>query len=382
MANLFYDISSITTPNIDKVFEKITKNQKDRIIQKIYDFNNHKEIINNIEKTLNNITLDFSLSQEIFEKKYLILFNPLLKPKLTIEEQINKLKLRGVSFNIMTELDAKAFLTNNTFYYKLTAYRKNFEKNTQNKYIDLDFAYLVDLSIIDLHLSSEILKLCSCIEHAMKTFLLRDFVVTREDGYSIVNDFIKYDTQFDRYPLKKDRIRKLENKAIWHIAEEVTLGELFKLSDFFYRKHTRNNSSYKNIKSLSQCIITLRNDVSHNSCLIYNLKPEHIDYPVNKLTDYIWNTIYQKKFNRKTIRSLLKNRFIHNLLGSILALSYISGSKKIKYHRYKDFMILNRRILEHQEYYKNNKTILLAYKFMRDIINYFYKMSAKNLIRF
>lgn len=46
------------------------------------------------------------------------------KPKLSLDEQIEHLKDKGILFNIMDESDAKKYLEQNNNYFKLTAYRK------------------------------------------------------------------------------------------------------------------------------------------------------------------------------------------------------------------------------------------------------------------
>lgn len=375
MQNIFLDMSKSSTPNLLKVFDKISKEQTSRIEKKALDSKYPHDMIKGIEKTLEVLTLDFSLSSKMFEKKYIILFNPILKPKLTISEQVEKLKRKGVRFIDADEEYAKSFLTNNTFYYKLTSYRKNFEKEKEKeKYKDLDFAYLVDLSIIDMHISNEALKICSCIEHALKTQLLRDFDLSSEDGYNIINEFIVHATGA-KYPMQPYRADQLQNKSIWQIAEDVTLGELFKLCDFFYYRHTRGSANYRKIKDLSSCIIKLRNSVSHNSCLINDLNIRQLNQPTREVIDYLFLNCFNRKIKKEYIKGILTNKFIHSFIGSLLALTFISNSKKIKYHRYKDLLLLNKRVQKNKCYYKNNRTINLAFKMVIKTIMHFYKLS-------
>lgn len=373
MQNLFFNISQDNTPCFYQVFNKISQDQRDRIEKKVLDFKNPNKIVSEIEVTLKGHSLDFSLGQRVFEKKYLILFNPILKPKLTIDEQVEKLKRKGVSFNEVNEQFAKDFLTNNTFYYKLTAYRKNFEKE-KDKYKDLDFAYLVDLSVVDMHISSEVLKICSCIEHALKTQLLRDFDLSPEDGYKIINEFIAYAKTLS-FPIQQKRADELSNRSIWQIAENITLGELFNLCDYFYKKHTRGSSNYKKIRNLSSCIIKLRNAVSHNSCLINDLKIGQLNDATKEVVDYLYLSCFKRKIIKNHIANILTNKFINNFMGCLLALTYISNSKKIKFYRYKDLIILSKRVLKKKEYYKNNKTIQRSFTLIIKAVIHFYKIS-------
>lgn len=65
------------------------------------------------------------------------------------------MKSKGISFIQYEESDAKRFCKN-TYYFKLKAFERNYDKynRTEKKgqYINLDFAYLVELSTIDMYL--------------------------------------------------------------------------------------------------------------------------------------------------------------------------------------------------------------------------------------
>ena len=116
------------------------------------------------------------------------------KPILSLEGQIEHLKSKGVKFDIFNETEAKDYLTSHNNYFKLTAYRKNYAKHpdgeNKDKYIELDFAYLVDLAVIDMQLRYRIVHMALDIEHHAKLQLLRKVEETGEDGYQIVQDYI------------------------------------------------------------------------------------------------------------------------------------------------------------------------------------------------
>lgn len=46
------------------------------------------------------------------------------KVKLSFDGQISDMKDKGISFDICSENDAKKFLMNNTYYFKIKAYEK------------------------------------------------------------------------------------------------------------------------------------------------------------------------------------------------------------------------------------------------------------------
>lgn len=112
------------------------------------------------------------------------------KIKLSIDEQIEYMKNKsGIQFNIINEEEAKNFLTNNTYYFKIKAYAKNYEKYLEgenaDKYINLEFAYLKEMSTLDMYFRRAIMKMALDTEHFLKTQLLRDFARNnKEDGYA------------------------------------------------------------------------------------------------------------------------------------------------------------------------------------------------------
>ena len=117
------------------------------------------------------------------------------KPLLCIEQQIDHLKAKGVTFDICTEQDAFGLLTDQTYYFKLASYRILFDKRIGGKdsgqYIDLDFGHLKALASLDRNLRYALLPLTLDVEHAARTKLIRHAASRRdEDGYAICADYI------------------------------------------------------------------------------------------------------------------------------------------------------------------------------------------------
>lgn len=53
------------------------------------------------------------------------------KPKLSVVEQLQHLKDKGVLFNIFTEDKALDYLSKNNNYFKLRSYRKNYNLKSE-----------------------------------------------------------------------------------------------------------------------------------------------------------------------------------------------------------------------------------------------------------
>lgn len=91
---------------------------------------------------------------------------------------IDELKSENIKFNEISEKEALNYLKQNNNNYNICLYKSLFEKyyiNGEyiNKYIDLDFAYLIDLAIIDFELRLLLFNMISDVEHYLKFRLLK-----------------------------------------------------------------------------------------------------------------------------------------------------------------------------------------------------------------
>lgn len=109
--------------------------------------------------------------------------------KLNNRELINHLSDKNVTFNKISKGQAITFLDKNNYYYKISAFRKNFKK-INGKYVNLDFGYLQDLASIDMKLRNTLLEISINVEHFIKVELSRQINNnTSEDGYRIIQEF-------------------------------------------------------------------------------------------------------------------------------------------------------------------------------------------------
>lgn len=133
------------------------------------------------------------------------------KIKLSIDDQIEDMKRKGISFTLCPETEARKFLKNNTYYFKLKAYERNYSNdNKDHMYRNLDFEHLKELSKIDMYLRKMILDMCLDIEHVLKTRLVYDCTINSEtDGFDFVSSFLD-----NNYPIVKAIIDKAKGKSI------------------------------------------------------------------------------------------------------------------------------------------------------------------------
>ena len=195
----------------------------------------------------------------------------ILRPMMKIVELVPHLKRKNIKFEKCSENDAIKYLTENNNYYNVTAYKNNFVKyqcgEFKGKYIDLDFAYLKDLSIIDYRTRLLLFKMIIDIEHYLKIRILNTIEnIDEENGYNIVNLYLEKDYNdlkfpkrvhdsirkkvsneyykkiFSKYDIDKDK--KIENMPIWKFLEIITFGELVNFFEFYTKEYNLDDNKY------------------------------------------------------------------------------------------------------------------------------------------
>ena len=172
------------------------------------------------------------------------------KPRLSLDEQIQHLKDKGILFNIMDEDSAKQYLKYNNNYYKLTSFRKNYDKHpggeNEGKYMRLRY---------------RVVEMALDIEHHTKLQLLRKMDEYDEDGYQIVKDYIdSLDEKYRNYLFNElnrnrgnaycgDMIEKYDgNYPVWVFLEIIPFGRMVAFYCFcanrFSDKEMKNNFEY------------------------------------------------------------------------------------------------------------------------------------------
>ena len=322
-----------------------------------------------------------------------------LRTIMKISEMIPYLKTKNIKFELISEEDAERYLRDNNNYYNITSYKNNFEKYMVdgifvNKYIDLDFAYLKDLSIIDYRVRLLFFKMIIDIEHYLKIRILNLIEnIDEEDGYRIVNMFLEKDFNDEKFPKKVhnsifkkvgseyyqkifskydvDKDKKLENIPIWEFLEIITFGELVNFYDFFSKEYHLKKEN-RNIFILRE-VVKLRNAVAHNSCVLCDLDKKDNEYaPDFKIIDYL-NLC---KIGRETRNNKLSNSRIKQMTYTLYMFNEIVTSDGVKRNIIDDInKLFYERIILHKEYYNNNELLKSIYVYFYKIIKKYYKVS-------
>ncbi len=302
------------------------------------------------------------------------------KTKLSIEQQIEHMKSKGITFDLFSEEQAKEYLCKNNYYFKLKSYCKVFEKyqygDKKGQYINLDFAYLVELAILDMHLRHFIIQATVDLEHIIKVSLLNDFNDTDSDGYDIIEDLFNTFPEIHDQILRKqksynsDLIAKLEvdGYAIWNVIEVLSFGDFIKLYGFFY-------GSFPGVlKGVSyeypmKAIKSLRNAAAHNTCLLSQLnKQQNEDTKTNKkVSSFVTNNVPSVgKTQRKTCMS-------YQLINDFVTLLYMinnltSGGMRDNILKNLNELV-NVRMVKHSDYFQKNNVLISVYDFIKKIID-------------
>ncbi len=302
-----------------------------------------------------------------------------MKQLLSIEELIQHMKNRGITFNEISENDAKQFLQNNNYYMKLAAYRANYDKcdtgKRQGQYKKLDFGYLKELSTIDMYLRYIVMDMCLDIEHVIKVRLIKNITNNpSEDGYDIVRKFI---TQDDNLRILKnirshksgeyckDLIEKYYPYfPVWVFVELISFGDLLYFCSFYekiYGVQIINNKLMNTVRDV-------RNAAAHSNCLL-NKMTEKID-STKQVNNEISSFIIGMKNISKTSRV---NNLSYKFTNSFVTVLYVYDSlmneipKQKRYKEIQEFM--NGRVVKNKQFFQSNSKIVGVYNFHKKVID-------------
>ena len=291
----------------------------------------------------------------------------------TSDELISHMKIKGIKFNIVKEEDAKIFLQNNNYYMKLASYRANYDKHKSNgEYINLDFAYLQELSTIDTHLRYLILQMCLDVEHALKTRLLKDIEDNpEEDGYDIIRRFItKYERSCQNIQKHKssEYCRELIEKyypyfPAWVFVELISFGDMVKLYEYYSERYPGRLKDSELLYSIRD----LRNATAHSNCLINKLQ-RGTNKPSVKIIKFVSNIDGIGTSMRK---NKLSNKFLYDFISLLYVYNEFINVNIVKQKRFKQIQeFMYDRVIKNKEYFEKNECIKMSYIFLKKVIDY------------
>lgn len=308
------------------------------------------------------------------------------KPMLSVEEQIEHLASKGVKFNIVSKDDATEYLYKNNNYFKLRAYRKNFSKHpggiNKGKYIDLDFAQLKDLAIIDMRMRYTFIQMSLDIEHYAKIKLLHEIENSDDDGYQIVKDYYDYLIQYDfekgtsHYPTLIRDLERNDNNPycggiiekyrekypVWAFMEIIPLGSMIHFYGFCADQ--LNNKSMKDDYYLLKTIKELRNAAAHSNCIIINMGAKTAKHSPN------YNVVRSLKEISKAKNDIqLKNECMRQIVTLLYTHSNLVTSEGVHLHTKSMLKELCERMFKNIDMYSNNSNIIKSFEYFKKCVD-------------
>lgn len=309
-----------------------------------------------------------------------------MKQILSEYELVEHMKEKGIKFSIIKENEATNFLKHRNYYFKLAAYRCLYPKvnsgQRRGQYQNLDFANLVELSIIDMHIRYLIMEMSLDIEHAIKVRLVDSVTSNQnEDGYEI---FRRYLSQEDEnfYILKQIKRHKsgeycknLISKyypffPIWVLVELISFGDLLHVCYFYEKQYNCHiipgNKLMNNVRDL-------RNAAAHSNCLLNQIN--HLMDSSKQPSSIITNFVK----NMDIVSSSCRSKNLHrNFLYDVVTLLYVYDKLMPKVSKCKRFeqlvQFLHGRAQRHVDYFSSNTKIVGAYDFLTKVID---KLNSK-----
>jgi hypothetical protein len=312
------------------------------------------------------------------------------KPMLSVSQQIDHLEKKGVMFNLYAVEDAKNYLRYNNNYFKLTSYRKNYDKyqggDKDGKYVNLDFAYLKDLSIIDMKLRYVLLQLALDIEHYAKLKILRLIEDNDEDGYSICEDFFEQLSDGQKEKLKQEVERNINSEycgelyakycdgdfsyfisssPVWVFLEIISFGRL--LSFYKYCADKYNDKDMNNEFYLLLACKDVRKAAAHSSCILNNLHLNTYKHKTSKSVLLEISKIRNISKNMRTKR--MSNERIRQIVSLIYTHKRIVTSRGVRKKAIELLKQFDKRMMRNYSFYDKNDLIQQNFNFLHLIID-------------
>lgn len=301
--------------------------------------------------------------------------------KLSFEQMINQLEDKGVTFNKTCKEDAITILEHSNFYYKVRSFRKNFDKNKDGKYTNLDFFILNDLATIDMRLRYVLIHMCLDLEHTIKTRIVRDITIDeKEDGKKVVEKFIEKNSNhksLDDYykPISNYRnpnhgiYKKFKNEIppIWVFCELITFGELVSFVEFYCYSYKNKPKYYLPLGKNLKYIKNIRNLTAHNSPIINEITTTN-QLEKGTTNRFLFNFLDSiDGVNRSSFRTKTTNIKVHDLCSLLYLYEEYIQSHGIKRNRYRELKEFMNRV-------KRNKDVYKKHENLKSIYNFFYKI--------
>ena len=294
------------------------------------------------------------------------------KRKLNIDEQIQYLlDKKGIKFEKCSKEEAINFLKESNYFFKIKSFAKNYKKDNNGKYINLDFAYLKEFALIDTLFRSIVLEFSLACEHLIKTKICANCSQNPNiDGYTVVDDYLvlalpealkRYEKSSKKktyqnelishyYNYSENENKWLSDFAVWNFVEILSFSELQRFYKYYCKEYNIRASVNRN---LLFCTIKIRNAAAHNSCILH-------DFVNSRLSNFKYTRELQNCIRQLNIKQNNLNFISSPVINDFLCLVFLFNSlcsKKMKEKFHEKLSIFYERCERKCNYFKNNYEI-------------------------
>lgn len=328
--------------------------------------------------------------------------------KLNHAKQVKYLKnQKNIGFNIIDEKQAAEILKERTYYYKVTCYRKNFRKNQNGQYENVEFALLNDMAVLDMRLRYLLLQLTLDLEHVLKTNLINSITNSNEDGFTILTEFDAHEEAKFIASLRPGSNRKYQSvqqmliknpssesydysltsvynpkiqparpMPIWVFLEKAPYNSLIKFTEFYTQNKKPNYKSFQTAKELLLLGKRIRDSAAHNRPILLNIGN---DIHAGTIKGRISNLV-EKEFQNLSITpkntseytkyiDCMKNIKVHDIFCLLILHKTYVKSQEIKDKRYVELKEFVERCSKYAFLYSEHQNLKTVHEFFKQVVH-------------
>ena len=306
---------------------------------------------------------------------------------------IEVMKSQNIRFSHIDEERAVNIMQTEYSGAKLLSYAALFDKFRSTEkagtYIDLDFAYLYDLAVIDSCLMKLIMSMCLDIERIIKTFLIADFERSN-CGDDIVRRFVEENQKFFSEVYRLENIdyasrylvgsTSIEELSIYTFLEIIHYGTIQRFARFFYDKFGQllYNKPYAPFERYLDSVRRVRNPAAHNNGIICQLAYESKEGHSFEKNTRVLSFLGSKGIRHRTLDTNMSKQVVHDICCLLHMYVFFMPGGDVKNMLQDLERLLHERCTSNGAYYSKTPQLQSLHRFLSAAVNA-YKKSQKNL---